>query len=176
VSVREIAELTARLRALSAPGAGADTAERAAFLADKDALIERVMAEIPAQDPSDRRETLVGLAEPSRPDDPAEIAARVADLTARTPQAGATVDRSDADVPIAGAEQWLSPSEETVTRAEAADRLVDVGYDRASAETMITEYQHESSRAIGVPVYAASQAGTFLAVRPSPARTSVATW
>ena len=43
-SVREIAELTARLRRLSAAGRYADPAERAAFLADKDALIARIEA------------------------------------------------------------------------------------------------------------------------------------
>ena len=41
-SIREIAELTARLRRLSAAGRAADPAERAAFLADKDALIARI--------------------------------------------------------------------------------------------------------------------------------------
>ena len=43
-SVAEIAALTARLRELSSIGAAADPAERAAFLADKDALIARVIA------------------------------------------------------------------------------------------------------------------------------------
>lgn len=41
-SIREITELIARLRRLSAAGRGADPADRAAFLADKDALIERI--------------------------------------------------------------------------------------------------------------------------------------
>ena len=41
-SIREIAELTARLRRLSTAGRAADPAERAAFLADKDALIARI--------------------------------------------------------------------------------------------------------------------------------------
>ena len=41
-SVAEIAALTSRLRALSNAGAAADPAERARFLADKDALIERI--------------------------------------------------------------------------------------------------------------------------------------
>ena len=43
-TVAEIAELTARLRRLSAAGRDADPAERAAFLADKDALIARIEA------------------------------------------------------------------------------------------------------------------------------------
>jgi hypothetical protein len=43
-SIREIAELTRRLRALSSAGGDADPAERAAFLADKDALIARIEA------------------------------------------------------------------------------------------------------------------------------------
>lgn len=41
-SIREITELTARLRRLSAAGRDAEPAERAAFLAEKDALIERI--------------------------------------------------------------------------------------------------------------------------------------
>jgi hypothetical protein len=41
-TVGEIAELTARLRAISRAGAGVDPAERAAFLADKDALLARI--------------------------------------------------------------------------------------------------------------------------------------
>ena len=43
-SIREIAELTRRLRELSNAGRDADPAERAAFLADKDALIARIEA------------------------------------------------------------------------------------------------------------------------------------
>lgn len=41
-SIREIAELTVRLRRLSAAGCDADPAERAVILADKDALIARI--------------------------------------------------------------------------------------------------------------------------------------
>src|SRR4051794_15538859 len=43
-SIRQIAALTARLRRLSAAGRDADPAGRAAFLADKDALIARIEA------------------------------------------------------------------------------------------------------------------------------------
>jgi hypothetical protein len=43
-SIREVAELIARLRHLSAGRRDADPAERAAFLADKDVLIERITA------------------------------------------------------------------------------------------------------------------------------------
>ena len=43
-TVAEIADLTARLRALSHAGAAADPVERARFLADKDALIDRITA------------------------------------------------------------------------------------------------------------------------------------
>ncbi len=43
-TVAEIAALTARLRALSNAGAATDPAERARFLADKDALIDRITA------------------------------------------------------------------------------------------------------------------------------------
>jgi predicted RNA-binding Zn ribbon-like protein len=41
-SIREIADLTARLQRLSAAGRDADPADRVAFLADKDALIARI--------------------------------------------------------------------------------------------------------------------------------------
>lgn len=41
-TVREIAELTSRLREISARGRDVDPAERAAFLADKDALLARI--------------------------------------------------------------------------------------------------------------------------------------
>jgi hypothetical protein len=41
-SVREIAELIGRLRQLTTAGPDADPAERAAFLANKDDLIERI--------------------------------------------------------------------------------------------------------------------------------------
>ena len=43
-SIREIAELTRRLRELSTAGRDADPAERAAFLDDKNALIARIQA------------------------------------------------------------------------------------------------------------------------------------
>ncbi len=52
-SIREIADLTARLRRLSAAGRDADPAERAAFLADKDALIARIEAANPRADTTD---------------------------------------------------------------------------------------------------------------------------
>ena len=51
-SIREIAELTARLRRLSAAGRYADPAERAACLADKDALIARIEAAYRRADPA----------------------------------------------------------------------------------------------------------------------------
>lgn len=41
-SIREIGELTARLRRLSAAGRNADPVERASFLAEKDALLARI--------------------------------------------------------------------------------------------------------------------------------------
>jgi len=49
-SVREIAALTARLRELSARGRDADPAARAAFIADKDALIARITASSTTED------------------------------------------------------------------------------------------------------------------------------
>ncbi|WP_219419615.1 hypothetical protein [Pseudonocardia nigra] len=43
-TIAEVTALTRRLRELSAPGRAADPAERAAFLADKDALLARITA------------------------------------------------------------------------------------------------------------------------------------
>ncbi|MHA6628359.1 hypothetical protein ACU61A_23220 [Pseudonocardia sichuanensis] len=43
-SVREIADLTARLRTLTTAGRDVDPAERAAFLADKAAILARIPA------------------------------------------------------------------------------------------------------------------------------------
>ena len=53
-TVAEIAALTARLRELSHAGAAPDTAERARFLADKDALIARINAAARHADPPPR--------------------------------------------------------------------------------------------------------------------------
>lgn len=111
----EIAALTARLREPSRPGRPPDEQERAAFLADKEALLDRI-----ADDAGDRSEPgrlpdrhtrdadtrdaeawlpmpewmreqaaraeqqlADGTAPPARPDDPAEIAALIADLHTR---------------------------------------------------------------------------------------------
>ncbi|GAA5130195.1 hypothetical protein [Pseudonocardia adelaidensis] len=41
-SIREIADLTARLRTLTAAGRAVDPAERAAFLTDKTALLDGI--------------------------------------------------------------------------------------------------------------------------------------
>ncbi len=49
-SIREITELTVRLRRLSNAGRDADPLEREAFLADKDALIARIEAANPRAD------------------------------------------------------------------------------------------------------------------------------
>jgi hypothetical protein len=54
-SVREIAALTARLRALTTRGREADPGERAAFLADKQALLARIDdSESPTEPPTAR--------------------------------------------------------------------------------------------------------------------------
>lgn len=52
-TMREIAELTARLRSLTGRGRDVDERERAAFLADKHALLARIAAQEPAD--SERR-------------------------------------------------------------------------------------------------------------------------
>lgn len=69
-TVREIAELTARLRALSARGREADPAERAAFLADKRALLDRIPSRParhePAPPPMSAEEAAQRLTGPGR--------------------------------------------------------------------------------------------------------------
>jgi predicted RNA-binding Zn ribbon-like protein len=64
-SIREIAELTARLRRLSVAGRDADPAERAVFLADKAALIARIEAANHRADTADdvRIDTAAGFSE-----------------------------------------------------------------------------------------------------------------
>jgi hypothetical protein len=54
-TAREIADLTPRLRQLSTPGRHADSGERAAFLDDKHALLDRIAAaeRTPAPGPAD---------------------------------------------------------------------------------------------------------------------------
>jgi hypothetical protein len=51
-TVREIAELTARLRELTARGREADPIERAAFLADKRALLDRIPGDTSRHEPA----------------------------------------------------------------------------------------------------------------------------
>lgn len=98
-SIREIAELIARLRPLSAAGTHADGAQRAVFRADTDALIARIPTDAPHPtteargvpdepvsvtmppqwlDGAERRRT-----EPVGPDNPEELAARLEELRGR---------------------------------------------------------------------------------------------
>ena len=65
-SIREIADLTRRLRELSNAGRDADPAERAAFLADKNALIARIEASNHRADTADkaRPDAAAGADEP----------------------------------------------------------------------------------------------------------------
>ncbi|MEJ3652040.1 hypothetical protein WEH80_03385 [Actinomycetes bacterium KLBMP 9759] len=97
-SVAEIAALTTRLRELSTAGSTADPAARAAFLADKQELLDRIT------DGQDR------YPEPNPRDIP-------------------------------------------VSRTEAAEELVALGHEPDRARQMVTDYLHDTSRRIGVPVY-----------------------
>jgi hypothetical protein len=114
--VREIAELTARLRDISARGRDVDPAKRAAFLADKDALIARITdADTDREDAADdtaawppmpewmieqarqtEAEIAAGTYVPGPVDDPARLAARLAELRAARDAAG-TPAASEAD-------------------------------------------------------------------------------
>lgn len=89
-TAREIADLAARLRALAAAGAHADPAERAAVLADKQALLARIADTQPRWDPDQlrmpdqmRADAERGPGDPVRPDEPAELAAQLAELRER---------------------------------------------------------------------------------------------
>lgn len=105
-TVREIADLAARLRNLSAAGRDADPAERAAFLADKDVLLARIQAADRSQetDQADRVEMSAemraaaehGPVNSTPTDDVADLTARVAELHARGAQPVATFDPADA--------------------------------------------------------------------------------
>jgi hypothetical protein len=168
-SVAEIAALTARLRDLSHRGAAASDQERAAFLADKDALLARipdadhdaddVVARAAARDAdhdSARASADVAATVPDMPTWMREQAARTA-----AEVAAGTLSPTPPDDPVELAERigkaraahGPAATEEIVSRAEAVDRLADAGYDRASAETMVTDYLDETSRVVGVPVY-----------------------
>lgn len=137
-TVEEIAGLLARIREQSGR---ADSAERAAVLADKAALIARIEgAELTDQivmprrmrEQAERTEAAAraGNVPPATVDDPDEIAARI-----------------EAGWPPAG------PAEQTISRADAVRRLADHGFERAEAERMITRYLDETSEQVGVSVH-----------------------
>lgn len=72
--------------------------------------------------------------DPSRP-----AATTVAEIAERVGQLRARHGPSGAEVPL--------------TYAEAVQQLTDQGFDPAGAQAMVTGYLHETSRAVGVPVY-----------------------
>ena len=75
--------------------------------------------------------------EPARPDDPAELEFRLAELSARVAEA--------AGQPPGG---WR-----TVSAAHAADRLVGRGYDVDTARALVVDYLRETSERIGAPAH-----------------------
>lgn len=98
-TAREIADLAARLRALAEAGAAADPAERAAALADKQALLARITATQPRWDPVEirmpeqmREAAESGATAPAAGDDSAELAARLAELRERVRTVAETAD------------------------------------------------------------------------------------
>ncbi len=148
-SIHEIAELTGRLRRLSAAGRDADAAERAAFLADKAALLARipdsaaepgrvlhphVLPPVPTEmlDGIEQRRT-----EPAQPDDPAELEARLTELRERVAVASGT--------PAGG---W-----QTVGREQAARDLAGRGVDLDTARRMVSDYLRETSERVEAPAY-----------------------
>jgi hypothetical protein len=145
----EIVALTARLRHLRSPEA--IETERAAFDADRDALLARLPdhqaaaheGQIdPARLPALAAEMVDGITqrstEPARADDPAELQARLADLHARiTDTAGA---------PAGG---WR-----TVSAEQAAQQLTARGYDPDTARGMVIDYLRDTSQRVGAPAYA----------------------
>lgn len=147
----EIAALTARLREMAARGAGADRDERAALIADKEALLARI-----ADPDHDGRHS--HRAATNRVRMPEEMRAAAAPWGPDSPPP----DAREPDDPVALAERigelrarngGPSRAEEIVSPAEAADRLTALGHDRARAAAMVADYLDETSREVGVPMH-----------------------
>lgn len=62
--------------------------------------------------------------------------------------------RRQVEVEVADrAEHGPDQFEVPITHREAAQQLTELGFDEASAQAMVVEYLHETSHAVGVPVY-----------------------
>jgi hypothetical protein len=134
----EIAALLARLRELTSRAA--TEAERAAFRADKDALLAR----LPDRGrPPDTTEP----ADATDAADAAEVAQRSPDSDrglGETGDAAHSADRVDlAGEPAGG---W-----HTVSGAQAAHQLAERGADLDTARAMVADYLRDTSDAVGVP-------------------------
>lgn len=169
VTPEEITAVVAQLRAVA--GRGSDDVDRSAALAGKAALLDRIGADAdppsadaptdtvdldPAALPPMPASMLDGveerLARPVRTDDPAEIAARVADLAARV----AAADSADAETDDAppgytrvvdigaaavGLEDWLDDyAAQPVTRVEALSALRERGVGAGEALAIVNEH------------------------------------
>lgn len=103
-SIREIAELTARLRRLSTAGRDADPAERAAFLVEKDALLARIeesARDVPSRPvEGDRSETAEAVSAAHQAVAPLTAAGQRSpddDRLAEVPECTEAVEDSDVD-------------------------------------------------------------------------------
>ncbi len=89
---------------------------------------------------------------PARAGDPADLAARLADLQARI--AARTEPRAEpAAAPLADSRGVPVGGWETVGRDQAARALVGRGVDLDTARGMVTDYLRETSERVGVPAY-----------------------
>ena len=156
-TIAEIAALTARLRELTTPGRPVDEAERAAFLADKNALLARITeADHDMHDDGEE----------------ADLDGEFDELTERRPLPGdgtgdwvsngpggyMWIDLDEmADDPedgLTGAEGPPLTSGRTRSTEDAARRLARGGRSMDEARAMVRAYQDETSERLGVPVHA----------------------
>ncbi|WP_300010946.1 hypothetical protein [Pseudonocardia sp.] len=130
-TIAEVAALTRRLRELSAQGRAADPAERAAFLAEKDALLARIVD----ADSSLDRELHRHGAQLNRTDGPDDVAFDADDSQWWHPGGSARLDLPHPDVlpPQAQPAHVVDPAELAARAAALRDQI---GVDDADPRTV----------------------------------------
>jgi hypothetical protein len=116
-------------------------------------LTEDVTAGLPDEPPT---EMVDGIEErrtaPARPDDPADLATRLADLQARIAARTEPAPERVAD-PLAVSRGGPVGGWETVGRDQAARALTGRGVDLDTARGMVTDYLRKTSERVGMPAY-----------------------